>query len=263
MIRIIDQKWRRANPAWVKAFKLNPPLDILLGERGKPKILFVHTGKCAGESILKALRQYYLDKADIYEYHCFDANELIRELLVTQSTSSLERFTFLIANRDPLQRWISSFNWDLHNLFLSKDRSRNIGYQAYPTIKDLAASIANKDPEAIKFGRAHHMGMGIAWYLQQDLINKLPLASTHIIRQESLQQDFENAVISINMSQAQPIKTAIPKLEHTKDDFKSCYPRGTFRVCADLSIAEKEAVRSYLCQDYAVSGSLASWLCAG
>jgi hypothetical protein len=260
MISIVDQKWRMANPAWIKAFKLNPPLDILLGECAKPKILFVHTGKCAGESILRGLRKYYLDIADIYEYHCFDANELIRELLITQNTSSIEDWTFLIANRDPLQRWISSFNWDLHNLFLSKGRALSIGYRAYPTIKDLASSIANKDPEAIKFGKAHHMGMGISWYLQQDLIDRLPLSSTHIIRQEFLQQDFENAITSINTRSAQPNITGIPKLEHTKDDFKSRYPKGTFRAFADLSIAEKEAMCDFLDQDYAVSTYLAKRL---
>ena len=147
---------------------------MLRENRSNIAIIFFHVGKCAGESIIRAIADAFGTRVATFEYHSFDANLLIKDFLTAKQLFCKDQEPIvIIATRDPVQRWFSAFNWDLHDLFLSKNVPLDDGYSRFPKASDLAAGISTADPEALKFGRTNHMGMGLSWYLPLNMVAHL------------------------------------------------------------------------------------------
>ena len=255
MIKVADQAWRRRHKAG-KNLLLNSPIEVIAKCDVKPIIIFVHTGKCAGESIIKAVRKAFSKEVTVIEYHCFDANRLIRELLTNRSGGSIpgnRELTFMVATRDPVNRWVSSFNWDLHQRFLRKSISPSGGYRKYPKVYDLAKGICNKEKFALSFGKSGHMGMGVSWYLPMDVLPSLVKHPVYVIRMEHLNDDFNlfasDFAQRVNYTFHKP-PALLPK---TKDNYKASYPNDTFGDLKSITNQEMEALRNFLGADYEVS----------
>jgi hypothetical protein len=255
-IKLVGQVRRGLGSRIRSSLRVNPSLDVVVKRSWRRKIIFVHTGKCAGETILNVFRKAYRKSADFYEYHCFNANLLIRELIDGLEKTEGQSISILVATRDPIARWISSFNWDLHNIFLSKSKALNWGYREFPDVMQLASKIADGDPKALIFGRKGHMGMGISWYLPLGLLDRLPADNTFVIRQEFLERDLVNTLAMLMKKDGFSRAPGHISTPRTKGDFKSLYAADSFKDISDLSVAQINGLKCYLSDDYRVNDIL-------
>lgn len=266
-IRLCDQAWRHLNPAF-QAPTFNAPLDVLTTNLGRNTIIFIHVGKCAGESIIKGIAREFGGSVALFQYHSFDANLLIRDLFSAgpQRLPASQHLAILIATRDPLQRWFSAFNWDLHDLHLSQSTTPSPGYLRFPKASLLAEAVASGHPEALAFARTNHMGMGLAWYLPRDLVAALPPHRVYEIRQERAAEDFQHFLADFSKSTGFNLRRQVkqwlhgirrgPPLPRTKDQYKLNYPPGTFSGPGDCDETTLQGLRAFLADDYAVGQAL-------
>jgi hypothetical protein len=256
VIKLMRQARRGLGSRASTSFTVNPSLDVLVRRSGRRKVVFIHTGKCAGETVRNVLQKAYCKPADFFEYHCFNANLLIRELVDKLGEIEGQSIAFFVATRDPITRWISSFNWDLHNMFLAKGQELSWGYREFPDVKQLAQEISDGNPNALVFGRKGHMRMGISWYLPLDLLDRLPADSTFVIRQESLERDLVNALSIMARMDGVNIAPGKIRVPRTKGDFKKLYAAGLFKDISDLSGDQINGLKNYLSRDYSVNDVL-------
>lgn len=177
----------------------------------------------------------------LFEYHCFNANELIRELL--SEIANDPGVFIIIASRDPLDRWAASFNWDYHNVILSTpEPSRKFMrmIKSFPKVQNLAKAIAANDRKAYGFGKLEHMGLGPSWYLPLSLIDSLPTDRTYYIRLENIQQDLPSMVEDIASRMSLENTQILKHIPLTKANYKEAYPAKTFGHLNDLSRSETE-----------------------
>jgi len=244
-------KHKRGHPCY-KNKNFNPLLGSVLASNKKYKVAVIHVGKCAGESTLLSIKQNLpSNDFDIFEYHCFDANELLVELLRQQH--ALESVYFVICTRDPLERWVSSFNWDLHNMFLSKSMHSKL-HEKYFTVIKLVEELCkeNPDEDALTLSRFGHMGMGISWYLPGQVFGELPSGRTYTIRTESIERDLHAVIQKLRALTIVDTYEAIMNTPKTKDDYKSKYPAGTFGNLNEATCAQIEKMKRSLESDYAI-----------
>lgn len=231
---------------------INPNIDFVRKINTDLKICLIHIGKCAGESIMTYLRCALPPGSfSIVEYHCFQSNKLIQELLT--ETQLDPRIVIIIPIRDPLDRWEAAFNWDYHHVVLSTPEPVSEYMQMireFPKVADLARAIAEQDQRACKYGRLHHMGMGAAWYLPAQTVLNLPSGRTYLIRLESIQKDIGEAVRDMaSVASIQDVRSDL-YVPLTKAHYKEAYPKGTFGSLKSLNSKETERMRQYLCEDY-------------
>jgi hypothetical protein len=257
-VNSIVQPWRKSYAGGSNK-RFNPLISTVRQSTGKHIILFVHTGKCAGESILAGMAQIFGADVIIYEYHVFDANERLLEALTYYHDNEFESASVVIATRDPLSRWVSSYNWDLHNLYLSKKRPLSEGYSSYPNVNLLAQGIENGENLAMSFGRFGHMGMGVSWYLPSESHSLLDSRNTYILKTETLDSDFFSFVNKFCDRHELPqkkIASHAAKLAQTKHDFKSLYSKDIFQKFNYSNIDIVDAMHRYLSDDIAAHSSL-------
>lgn len=181
----------------------NPDVERVLSAKGK-KILFVHVGKCAGESIIQALQRHLPDDFLLFEMHVYDANVRIREVV----SAAPPDLTYVIASRDPVDRYVSAFNWDKHNLFLSGaldgNRHEN-SFKLFPTVDTLISGLGNPNAElrlaATEFSRFGHMAMGQHWYTPLDVLKKIPQNRTYVIDIATMKKDLLRLLDSLGYPQ--------------------------------------------------------------
>ena len=245
----------------------NPFPQHLDHESTQRRIFVIHVGKCAGESVIAALhRDLKALDFDIYEFHIFDSQNLIKTAL---NLFSHDPNTYWIAcTRDPLERWISAYNWEKHTYIL-----KNF-YYTHPTIKRLfeanplctilADKIIAKEPEAIKFAQLTHlsyghMAMGQNWYLPESVIEKLPQDRTFTVRTENIQSDYNAALEVIHKihDKQWPKSKSLPR---TKSNISNRYPSGSFCFKKDFSKAQCEGMKIFLEKDYICSSLLNQFL---
>jgi hypothetical protein len=205
-----------------------------------------------------------LVKIIFYDDHVFDANERLFEALNFFHCNKSENLSVVIATRDPLDRWASSYNWDLHNLFLRKRKSLPNSFSAFSNVNLLAHGIKNNDVNALNFGRFGHMGMGVSWYLPIATHSLLDSRNTHVIRTENLDSDFHRFVIQLckhfNLRE-DIMSNGDFTLPRTKHDFQSSYPRNTFQRF-DYDDAELVySIQKYLENDIMAHTSLVQTFC--
>ena len=258
-----NQAWRRLDPGF-EAPTFNPPLQTLRQFAGRDNVIFLHVGKCAGESIIRAMAQGFGTHVTCFEYHSFDANQVIRDLLMADEILERgRRLVFLVATRDPINRWFSAFNWDLHDLVLSKGDSLDGSLRRFPRASDLALGIARGDAEALRLARTNHMGMGLSWYLPLDLLPRLAGHRIYEIRQEHADQDFARFIDDFRSFTGTSLRRSIshwlrhrrlrPRLPRSKDQYKAMYAPGTFASPGECDPQTLSCLRDFLEADYAVN----------
>jgi hypothetical protein len=213
------------------------------------------------------MAQSFGTRISCFEYHTFDANQVIRDLLLSEHIlPSSKKLAFVIATRNPVKHWFSSFNWDLHDLVLSKGRTPTDGFRRFPKASDLAEGIAAGDSEALNFARTNHMGMGLSWYLPLDLVPRLSRHRFYEIRQEHADQDFARFIDDFSAFTGTATRLKIShwlrhrrlraQLPRTKDQYKNAYLRGTFASPSDCDPHTLSKLREFLEGDYAVNAAL-------
>ena len=231
---------------------INPNLEFFRKAESSVKIALIHIGKCAGESIMTYLRCALPPESfTLFEYHCFNANILIKDLV--DEAKRDPRIVIVASVRDPLERWTASFNWCYHHVVLSTTEPV-VEYmkmmRRYPRVQDLARSIAKRNLKACKYGRLHQMGKGPAWYLPEDIIQRLPEDRTYIIRLENIRADLASMVKTLAIKESILNVQSGIHVPFTKSNYKDAYPVDTFGDLKDLSSAEIRMMKEYLQEDY-------------
>ena len=243
-------KAKRNHPCYENK-NFNPLLRVVNSWGEKNKIAVVHVGKCAGESVIRSLKKNLpSNHFDIFEYHCFDANRLLSELVNQQH--ELSSVYFVICTRDPLERWISSFNWDLHNIILSKSKHSEL-HKKYPNVHELVEELCCDDPDedALKLSRFGHMGMGISWYLPYEVFCELPHERTYCVRTENIDSDLSAVILRLRALAKEP-PSPMRETPKTKDDYKSKYPAATFGGLDKTAYGQIKKIKKHLDSDYAI-----------
>jgi len=219
-------------------------------------ICVIHVGKCAGESVIEALKQSFPeDYFRVIEYHIFDADQLLKNII--PKTTESKNIHWVILSRDPITRWISAFNWDYHLYHLNKyfycHETAKKYFSRYQNCLELCRAIQNEQDEAIHFSRFNHltfghMAMGQAWYLSEDLINQMDPEKTSLIRIEQISEDFESCIKKIR-NQFRFAKAFKAKLTPTKNKYQNRYERHTFKKRHDFSDQDVKNLRMHLSDD--------------
>jgi predicted Zn-dependent protease len=236
--------------------RFNPSTKILEEDLTNPLLIVIHIGKCAGESILHSLREDLDEKnIRIMEYHLFDANQLLN--IAISKLGSHENVYWIICTRDPITRWVSAFNWEVHTYHLKQfyyapTRVSEL-FSIYPNAKTLALGLSRKENQATELaGLEHfsfgHLARGHSWYLPKDVANMLPKERTFSIRTEHLQQDYHATLTNIFRYIPQANKQ-ISDIPRTKHSYKNLYPEKTFSDPHDLDDREINAIKETINED--------------
>ena len=223
----------------------------------KATICVIHTGKCAGESVIESLKKSFAkSQARIIEYHVFDSNNILKNAIT--ATANNNSFHWVVLTRNPVSRWISAFNWDYHlyhlnQYFFCHDQAKK-GLSLYSDCLALSRGISEKKDEAIRLSKFNHlafghMAMGQAWYLTEDLINHMRPSTTSLIRTESIETDFQQCIQKIT-SQFSFLEASSIKIIHTKNRFQNRYKAGTFKTISDFNKKEIKALEEHLSDDH-------------
>lgn len=252
------------NPVTVKKHgcyanpNFNAAVDYVVGKKSICKLAVIHVNKCAGETILSCLRKHLpKESIDIFEYHCFDSNQIIKDLLTM--VPRCPSLYFVICTRDPLERWISAFNWDQHDVGVLNSKCANEElqqlYRKYSTVDRLAFAMTHEPVahSAFKLFQHGHMGMGIAWYLPLQVIKEMPALKTFVIRTEHIQNDTYAVIQKLKLLLEIPNSETFNReifIPHTKHDYKQKYPHGTFRSLDDMPYSTIKKLKTLLSPDY-------------
>ncbi|WP_108222578.1 hypothetical protein [Cereibacter azotoformans] len=161
----------------------------------------VHVGKCAGESVIRSLQPQV---PDLQTYHVFDANLRLANAVLRRDPSDI----FIVLTRDPVDRFVSAFEWDLHSKSVDGDGRRLQNeiwgriFGAFQTANDLAEALT--DPAAGRRQMAVsalttsklHMQFDLGWYLPPYIAAELPAGRTHLIRTERIGSDLARFMAS-------------------------------------------------------------------
>ena len=236
------------------------PDEIAKDDQVSPWLCIIHVGKCAGETVIKTLRRSLPSlRMRIIEYHVFDSNILIAQLLkLSQSMSNIE---IIFCTRDPLERWISAFNWDYYTYKLNRHyycpSSIVRLFDIYSSSKELAQGMHNGDKEAFMLANARHfifghMTMGQSWYLPKKLINTINQSQAYIIRTENIVKDLQLCLHRLVNKYPNLIahqNAYVPKFKNSlnfRADFK-------FALSCDLTQKERLAILQHISEDEIVN----------
>lgn len=222
----------------------------MLATEGR-RILFIHVGKCAGESIGRHLYSHLDDRFTLFEMHVYNANQLIEQAL----RDNADQFDILIAKREPVGRFVSAFNWDKHNLhFKEKEKETNYDkwYKRFPTVNELGIALGSDDPEtrdsAFKFSHFAHMGFGQAWYTPLPLLQSVPADRMFVVDVASLADDLDRLYASV-LGHVPERKKPVPQ---SKGDYQSNYENGAALFPTYLSEEARRNIELRLADDFAV-----------
>ncbi len=240
-------------------------LEQRLSFHNKIILLVVHVGKCAGESIITALEQTFSStEAEVIEYHTFDSNMLIKEIIPLLCKNS-HRIHIVVCTRNPLDRWISAFNWDHHTFFLSNqfycpDRVIQL-HRQYSSALKLTNGLMRSEAEAHELcGFKHlaygHMAKGISWYLPKEILDALTKPMISTINVETIQSDFDQCVHKITTTFSQIGERKPKRIPKTKQNYQQWHKPGAFSAIRQFSDAQKECLERYLIEDDNINNKL-------
>ena len=263
----LNQSWRSLSVQYKVFEHFNDPTfnkfpsEIDQDTNQLPWICIIHVGKCAGETVVRSLRHSFPElRQRIIEYHLFDSNILIKQLLeLSKKNKTIE---IIFCTRNPLERWVSSFNWDfytykLKRLYYCPAYILDL-FDNYDCAKKLARGICNGEKEAFILSKSKHfifghMAMGQSWYLPKSLIESFQEIQMHVVRTENIRQDLLFSVKQLVNKYGNLIESVddiyIPILK----DSKYFRANHSFSLIGDLSSEESEAVIQHLSEDVEVN----------
>ena len=241
----------------------NPPAKKIIEiSKEIPCIVLIHVGKCAGESLKNSLRRDFSLYSKVIEYHTFDSNFLIEDLL--SQIMPADNVYFVICIRDPVMRWVSAYNYESHlysikKLFYAPSCVRYY-FAKFTNLENLIDRLTDSDPEAITFANYHHlafghMAMGFSWYLPLTLIKRLPIKKTYLIQLDNIEQEYNNlrikllediGIISTNNSQ---ISSKVLKIN---SNWIKSYEKKQFISYSELDDNNKQFLHEFLRPDFEV-----------
>ena len=221
-------------------------------------ICVIHIGKCAGESILNTLQKSINNKqVRIIEFHIFDANMVLQTFF--DSTLQRKDIHWMILTRDPLIRWISSFNWDQHIFSINNHLYCHAHFkhlmQKYKNAKKLIRDLIRDKKTAFELSSFNHlacghMRMGQAWYLERFPLDQLATSDASIIRTEHINHDYEQFIHNLeNRFPSLEINKNIG-ISRTKSNYKNRYSHDKFTTINDLDQDDINFMKSFLGKDY-------------
>jgi hypothetical protein len=241
------------------AVNFNPsPRD--LAQQAGPKIAFVHIGKTAGTSIQKALTRYLGDtQFSLYEYHCYNCNKRLAELIRNPSMRS--DVYFVIPLRDPLERWISAWNWEFSRMsvnhsFLDSHPTIRQSLSSFPSCPEHIDALIRGDVDAKTLARYGHLCMGHSWYLPAVIASKIKASHINIIAMDHLGRD---ALMTINRLRLLYGYESLDSIDLPKEktDYKLSFPGFHFAKIEALTRRQISFMRDdFLAPDYRAIDSL-------
>jgi hypothetical protein len=237
---------------------MNPDPSIAINSDHKLVIIFVHQGKCGGTSIRNAIKKVLpASNCQLLEYHCFDANEKLAN--VVEHCHDRSNIRFVICTRDPVERLISAYNWALHDkgILSGKAQERHKKwFWKYPTIEIFVQKLLGYSPDSEALisldKRITHASMGISWYLPFTVASRLPKERTSTIRLEYLKEDLFNCLrwLLLDLDRPMPEAIQIPK---EKSEFKRLYAKDSFSDLDRVAYGDIKRLRlTVLREDYLV-----------
>jgi hypothetical protein len=205
-------------------------------------IHLVHVGKCAGESVAKALEQHGLV---FTEHHCGQANVEIADRVLAGDDNDL----FVILVRDPVSRFVSAFEWDLLEKFIAGEKPQDNPfwlpvYDTFDSANSLAEALTSPNASLRSVAdyamRSSHLHMhyDLAWYLPPHIAERLSRKNSHAIRTEHINDDFARLLDRVGV----PMKDGF-SVPFFKNNYKSRIPE--HRRTDKLSDLAARNVRSY------------------
>ncbi len=237
---------------------LNPEPSVAMHSDHRLAIIFVHQGKCGGTSIRNVIRKVVpASDCQLFEYHCFDANEKLAQLV--EQCQNRANIRFVICTRDPVERLISAYNWALHDKAILSGKAQaphKKWFWQHPTLEIYVQKLLAYNPVSDSLCaldmRTTHASMGISWYLPLSIASKLPKDRTCTIRLEYLKQDLLNCLewLLLDIDMPMPEAIEIPK---EKSDFKRSYSQGSFSDLDEVVYRDIKKLRqTVLLEDYRV-----------
>ncbi|MCK5537011.1 MAG: sulfotransferase family 2 domain-containing protein, partial [Bacteroidales bacterium] len=156
-------------------------------------IYHIHIGKCAGGSFNKTLMR---KRIKFQQGHCGNSNIEIKERILNQNPDDY----FVITLRDPIDRFVSSFNFDKYEKTIERKCKNALWskiYEEFNSVNELVEAFLSENIKRQSlafrtvFNSNLHIHMGLSWYLDFETILKLPLDRTSIIRTEYFNADFK------------------------------------------------------------------------
>lgn len=229
---------------------LNNSIEKIVATKNK-KIIFIHVGKCAGSTIMRQLRSRLPVYVDIHEMHCYNSNEIIRDLV----NANLKDAIFLVTLRDPISRFISAYNWDRHNLYLQnhlKDVNTIRNFKEFFPLDYFMDAIVSDDEKlrerAVKFSKFGHMGMGQSWYTPMKVAKSLPCDRTYICEPKNIKRDLNILLSDLNV---EPIGADV-ELPKVRGDYDIYYKNPDELFSREMSKYSEGILRRYLKDDFDV-----------
>ena len=171
----------------------------------------------------------------------------------------------MVCTRNPLDRWISAFNWDHHTFFLSNqfycpDRVIQL-HRQYSSALKLTNGLMRSEAEAHELcGFKHlaygHMAKGISWYLPKEILDALTKPMISTINVETIQSDFDQCVHKITTTFSQIGERKPKRIPKTKQNYQQWHKPGAFSAIRQFSDAQKECLERYLIEDDNINNKL-------
>ena len=164
-------------------------------------VIYIHIGKTAGESIEKYLKDTFHDnEMNLVELHVYNSNEILKSFLKIRN----EKLIYLVSTRDPVERWISSYNWDKYVYIYKEPHERLSKLHAHIKNADhlvtfLSSNNINDETLAKEIHQSGHTCMGQSWYLPLNVIDQLPKNKTYIIDFRNIKSDLDRFVKKLNL----------------------------------------------------------------
>ncbi|MFD3322135.1 phytanoyl-CoA dioxygenase family protein [Alteromonas macleodii] len=187
------------------------------------------------------------------EYHCFDADVEVKKVILNQNSNDF----FVISVRDPIDRYISAFNWEIFEKVQGEKPLHKKWEELFDSFANanemaeaLSGSPAERELSNYGFTESHlHFHLGIAWHLPIECVCQLPKERTIVIKTETFNTDIRRMLKMLG-------KTSV-ELDTVKNkDSKQFLSQLNVKDPKYLSNKAKENLKKVLKSDYDVLNKL-------
>ncbi len=191
-----------------KPVAFNPSVESLKETLNSDHVIHIHVGKAAGTSIQDSLSRHLSDTPfSISEYHCFDSNTRIADLLYNIPEEN--KISLVIPIRDPLERFISALHWDIKRytedpttFAEAHEISKALNLDTNPL--NLIDELIKGNLLANKLSQVGHMKMGYSWYMPTEIHHKLSKFKLYAIEVDHIEEHTLAAINAIRSTMGIP-----------------------------------------------------------